>query len=100
MHSGARNRRRLSRNEIAYATPIASSAGKRTFSGRARQLTASAPRSIPAPTSAPTNAWVVETGRRVTVAKATHATVPTKTARVNAGVGAAVTIPFENSFVS
>ena len=75
-------------------------AGTRTFSGRARQLTASAPMSTPAPTIAPTNAWVVDTGRRAAVAKVTHATVPSNTAKVNSGVGVAVKIPFENSFVS
>src|SRR6266511_1159178 len=79
--------------------PTASKVGRSTFSGRARQLTASAPSSTPTPTIAPTNACVVDTGSRVTVANVTHATVPTNTARVNSGVGV-VTIPVENSFVS
>src|SRR5215211_4450011 len=78
----------------------ASSVGKTIFSGRARQLTAPVPMSTPAPTIAPTNAWVVDTGRRAAVAKPTHATVPSNTARVNSGVGVAEKIPFENSFVS
>src|SRR6266508_1227679 len=80
--------------------PTASNVGSNTFSGRARQLTASAPSNTPAPTIAPTNACVVDTGSRATVANVTHATVPINTARVNSGVGVAVTIPVENSFVS
>jgi hypothetical protein len=42
---------------------------------------------------------VVDTGRRVTVASATHAVAPTRTESANAGVGRAVTMPLENSSV-
>src|SRR6266511_3375223 len=67
--------------------PTASNVGSNTFSGRARQLTASAPSNTPPPTIAPTNACVVDTGSRATVANVTHATVPINTARVNSGAG-------------
>jgi hypothetical protein len=58
------------------------------------------PRTSPAPTRLPINACVVDTGRRVMVASATHAVAPTSTERAKAGVGRAVTMPVENSFVS
>jgi len=64
------------------------------------QAMVAGPSTNPAPTKLPTNAWVVDTGRRVTVASTTHPVAPASTERANAGVGRAVTMPVENSLVS
>jgi hypothetical protein len=45
-------------------------------------------------------AWVVDTGRRVRVARPTQAVAPASTARAKAAVGVAVTIPVEKSLVN
>src|SRR5918995_549463 len=64
------------------------------------QAMVAGPSTSPAPTRLPTNTWVVDTGRRVTVATTIHAVAPISTERANAGVGRAVTMPLENSSVS
>jgi hypothetical protein len=76
-----------------------SSSGTTTRWGSEPQLTAPGASSSPAPTSAPTMAWVVETGSLNTVEKATHAAAPARTARAKARVGWAETMPLENSLV-
>lgn len=49
--------------------------------------------------SAPTSACVVETGRRVSVAKPTQAIAPASTAMAKSREGGAATMPLENSAV-
>src|SRR5918993_2757494 len=77
-----------------------SASGTATWVTSDAQAMVAGPSTSPAPTRLPTSAWVVDTGRRVTVASTTHPVAPTSTERANAGVGWAVTMPVENSFVS
>src|SRR6266508_3954332 len=67
--------------------------GSATLVTSEAHATAPGPSTTPAPTMAPTSGWVVETGRRVTVASSTHAVVPVRTDSAKAGVGCAVTMP-------
>src|SRR5712692_1956980 len=76
-----------------------SKSGTANLDARLLHAIALGPNSNPAPSSDPIMACVVETGRRVNVAIATQPTVPQITARVNAGVGLAETIPLVKSFI-